>query len=140
VKPGFCSQAEKNKILDVCRQNNVSFFAYSPLANGLLTGKITPERKFAEGDLRASRPRFAKENRIKVIAMLEQFKDIAQQNQLTYGQLIIAWTLGRYKKMHALCGIRNATQAAENAKAGQVTLTKDEMDLITKTADASDIN
>ncbi|MDR3109613.1 MAG: aldo/keto reductase [Planctomycetaceae bacterium] len=133
-------QVEKNKIIDLCRENNVSFFAYSPLANGLLTGKITPERKFAEGDLRATRPRFAKENLLKVSAMLEKFKDIAQQNGLTYGQLIIAWTIGRYEKMHALCGIRNANQAAENAKAGEVILAKDVVELIAKTADASGIS
>src|SRR5690606_19503890 len=44
--------------LPYCRKNDIAVLAYSPLAHGLLTGKIAPDRKFGPGDLRADHPRF----------------------------------------------------------------------------------
>ena len=52
---------ETGGMLDYCRQQNLAVLAYSPLANGLLTGKLRPDREFGAGDLpratRASRRR-----------------------------------------------------------------------------------
>ena len=53
---------ETNGILPWCRENNVSVLAYSPLANGLLTGKLRPDRQYNPGDLRKAKPRFRPEN------------------------------------------------------------------------------
>ncbi|MDR1291236.1 MAG: aldo/keto reductase [Planctomycetaceae bacterium] len=117
-------------LVDACAKANVSIFAYSPLANGLLTGKLTAEQKFGKGDLRISNPRFQPENIRNVNKKLEQLQPIAQSHQLTIGQLVIAWTAAKYPKMHVLCGMRNPKQAAENTKAGNVTLENDEVQKI----------
>jgi aryl-alcohol dehydrogenase-like predicted oxidoreductase len=116
-----------NGLLDACKKSNVSFLAYSPLANGLLTGKLTPERRFVPGDLRAERPRFSPENLRKINAQLAQLEPMAQSHHLTIAQLIIAWTAAKYEKMHVLCGMRNAKQATENAQAGAISLTAAEV-------------
>ena len=63
--------------LEFCRQNNIAVLAYSPLANGLLTGKILPDRKFGPGDLRAMNMRFRKENIAKINAKLADLAPIA---------------------------------------------------------------
>ncbi|MDR2171703.1 MAG: aldo/keto reductase [Planctomycetaceae bacterium] len=113
-------------LLDACDKANVSVFAYSPLANGLLTGKITPQRQFGKGDLRTTNQRFSPENIQKINKKLELLSPIANAHNITITQLIIAWTAAKYKKMHVLCGMRNTKQAAENAKAGNITLTENE--------------
>ena len=41
---------ETNGTLEYCRRQNIAVLAYSPLANGLLTGKIRPDRQFGPGD------------------------------------------------------------------------------------------
>ena len=41
-----------------CREHGIGILAYSPLANGLLTGKIRPDRQYGPGDLRKANPRF----------------------------------------------------------------------------------
>ena len=46
--------------LDYCRRNDIAFMAYSPLAHGLLTGKIDTGRKFAEEDFRRDNDRFSR--------------------------------------------------------------------------------
>jgi aryl-alcohol dehydrogenase-like predicted oxidoreductase len=123
----------KNGILDTCKKNNVSFFAYSPLANGLLTGKFTEDRSFGKGDLRTNNPRFAPENIQKINKKLNQIKPIAQAHNLTIGQLVIAWTAAKYEKIHVLCGMRNKKQTTENTTASDINLSESEINDIEKT-------
>ncbi len=46
---------EKDGTLAFCRENGVALIVYSPLERGLLTGKVTPERKFPPDDHRSTR-------------------------------------------------------------------------------------
>ncbi len=118
-------QIEQNGVLDYCRENGISMMAYSPLARGLLTGKMTPDRTFNPGDQRLNNPRFAPDNLKKANAMLVEMQPIAAAHNATIAQLVIAWTLARPGITHALCGARTPRQAIENAAAGDIHL-KDE--------------
>ena len=117
----------EDALLPYCRENGLAFLAYSPLAQGLLTGKVGPDRVFPEGDQRASKPRFSVENRAKIAAMLDKFKPIAEGRGLTLAQLAIAWTVAQEGCTHALCGARTPQQAIENAAAGDVELEESEL-------------
>jgi methylglyoxal reductase len=108
--------------LPYCREHGIGVLAYSPLALGLLTGKIDASREFKGDDLRQGNPRFARENREKVQAMLAEFLPIAAGYGLSVGQLVIAWTVRQPGLTHALVGARNPRQALENAGAGKVSL------------------
>jgi aryl-alcohol dehydrogenase-like predicted oxidoreductase len=119
---------EEEGYFEHCAKQGISILAYSPLVNGLLTGKMDPQRRFGEGDLRASNPRFSAENIEAANAMLEKFRPIAETHQATLAQLIIAWTFAKYEKMHVLCGGRKATQVTENATAGEIALSSDEVE------------
>lgn len=121
--------------LPYCRKNNVAVLAYSPLALGLLTGKIGPEREFEEGDLRKNNPRFSVENRQRVQRMLSQFEPIAEAHGVTLAQLVIGWTFHQPGLTHALCGARHQKQAEENAVAGTVQLTEQELQQMQQAVD-----
>ncbi len=58
--------------LPYCKSNNIAMLAYSPLAQGLLTGKVSVERELAEDDLRALNSRFAPAGRERILAFLEK--------------------------------------------------------------------
>jgi aryl-alcohol dehydrogenase-like predicted oxidoreductase len=122
--------------LPYCKKNGLAFLAYSPLAQGLLTGKIGPERTFETGDQRLRKQEFTVENRTRVAALLDAFKPIAAARGLTLAQLAIAWTLAQPGCTHALCGARTPEQVLENARAGDVTLTTDELKIMQKAIDA----
>lgn len=124
---------EQNGSLEYCRENNISVLAYSPLANGLLTGKIQPDRQYGVGDLRRGNRRFAPANVAKVNAMLDQLHPIAQRHQATIGQVVIAWTYMQPGLTCVLCGARNAQQAIENAAAGDIALSAEELATIGQT-------
>ncbi|MAS37708.1 MAG: aldo/keto reductase [Anaerolineaceae bacterium] len=114
-------------VLPYTQAHNIAVMAYSPLALGLLTGKIGPERSFEGDDHRIDNPRFTVENRQRVAAMLAAFQPVADKHDLTMAQLVIAWTAAQPGITHVLVGARNTKQALENARAGSVAL--DESDL-----------
>jgi len=118
---------ERNGQLAHCREHNIAVFAYSPLEQGLLTGKVSPDREFPEGDMRRGNARFSAENRQRILALLEDLEPIADRHGLTYGQLTIAWTVAQPGLTHALVGARNPEQAGENAGAGEAVLTPEDL-------------
>ncbi|MCC6126192.1 MAG: aldo/keto reductase [Pirellulales bacterium] len=122
-----------NGQLDFCRQNNIAVFPYSPLANGLLTGKISPDRKFNPGDLRAANLRFRKENIAKINAKLAELNPIAERRQASLAQIVIAWTFSQPGVTCVLCGARDEIQAQENAAAAEIQLTAEEIETIGRT-------
>jgi methylglyoxal reductase len=113
--------------LDYCRTNDVAVLAYSPLALGLLTGKVGPERVFPEGDLRRTRDRFGVDNRRRVKELLDSFAPIAEKHACTLGQLVIAWTTHQPGLTHALVGARTPEQAVENARGGAIELSGEDL-------------
>lgn len=123
-------RAHETALIPYCLEHDIAVLAYSPLANGLLSGKIGPERRFPADDLRHNDPRFRPENRQRIQAALEKLRPIADGHGLTLSQTVIAWTVGQPGVTHALVGARNAVQARENAEPGDVELDASELDQI----------
>ncbi|MHC4442062.1 MAG: aldo/keto reductase [Planctomycetota bacterium] len=115
-----------------CRQNNIGVICYSPMSLGLLTGKVTMDRKFVDTDVRSILPWFKPANRQRVLETLEEIRPIAQSHSATLAQLSVAWLLAQEGVTTALIGARNAKQAAENAGAGDIKLGLGELDAIRK--------
>ena len=109
-------------VLPYCRQNDIAVLAYSPLEQGLLTGKIGMDRTFTEGEFRNNIPWFRPDNRARVLTMLDGWKDLCAAHGCTLGQLVIAWTVAQPGLTMALCGARKVAQVMENAKAGELRL------------------
>jgi aryl-alcohol dehydrogenase-like predicted oxidoreductase len=117
-------------VVPYARKNNMAVIAYSPLQRGLLTGKIRPGHRFTEGDTREGNLYYSDENISRVNAFLEKLKPLAEQKKATIGQLVIRWTIEQPGITIALVGARNATQAIENAKAGDIQLSSEELAFI----------
>ncbi|CAN5452178.1 aldo/keto reductase [soil metagenome] len=113
-------------VLPFCRGKNVGVIAYSPMARGLLTGTVSPERKFGEGDHRAGNKMFSVENRQRVLDALEKIRPIAEKHQASFAQLAIAWTFSEPGITAAIVGARDAKQTIDNAAAMRVKLTEPE--------------
>lgn len=110
------------ELLPFCREHNIGVLAYSPIAQGLLTGKVTMERTFPEGDVRNRNPLFKPENRGKVLDMLRRLKPVASDCGLTLGQFFTAWLVHQPGVTTALVGARTPAQVHENAGAGAAVL------------------
>jgi len=120
-------QSEEKGLLEVCRTNQVSFIAYSPLEHGLLTGTLDPNFKYPDGDFRKTDKRFSRENVEKTNKMLARLQPLADRYSFSTSQLMLAWTVSKYDKMHIICGMRNVHRVKENAGAGETFLTSEAM-------------
>jgi aryl-alcohol dehydrogenase-like predicted oxidoreductase len=118
---------EKNGMLDYCRNTNIAVLAYSPLVLGLLTGKLDPNRHYGAKDLRKNNKRFTPENVDQVNRVLAGLKSLTEQYRCTTAQLVIAWTFSQPGMTHVLCGARKPEQAIENAAAGSLNLTEEDI-------------
>jgi methylglyoxal reductase len=116
--------------LPYCERNNIAVLAYSPLGQGLLTGKVAADRQLSEDDWRLKDSRFSVENRKKVLAFLEELRPIADTHNATFAQLAIAWTLAQPGLTHALVGARNPWQALENLTAADIVLADEELAIV----------
>ncbi len=113
-------------VLPFCREHGLSVFAYSPIAQGLLTGKVTLDREFPEGDVRRGKALFSAANRQKVLDMLERLRPLADDHGVSFAQLFLAWTAAQPGLTAAIAGARDEKQGAENARAGDIGLSEDE--------------
>jgi aryl-alcohol dehydrogenase-like predicted oxidoreductase len=105
------TETEK-ELLPYCEQHNIGVIAYSPMASGLLTGKMTKERveQMPEDDFRKKSPRFqgaALERNLKLAALLGE---IGKPHGRSAGEVAIAWTLRKPAVTAAIVGARNAKQ------------------------------
>lgn len=123
------------EILPYTDERNIAFLAYSSLGQGLLTGKIGPERVFNDGDQRNHKPRFSVENRQRIKDMLETFQPVADKHGVTLGQLAIGWTIAQKGCSHALVGARTAEQVLENAVGGTVELDDGDLEIMNSAID-----
>jgi aryl-alcohol dehydrogenase-like predicted oxidoreductase len=114
-------------LLPWCAEKQVTVLAYSPMAQGLLTGKFGPDHQFEKGDHRSSNRLFQPDVYPMVQKALEKLRPIAQEKGITLAQLALAWVIAK-PGVCAIAGARNAEQAIDNAKAGTVTLTPEEME------------
>lgn len=124
------NRAVEDETVPYCIQHNKAVLAYSPLERGLLTGKMRTGQTFAEGDHRAANKFFTDESIVRTNAFLEKLKPLAESKGATLAQLVLRWTIERPGITIALVGARNAAQAIQNAEAINVTLTPEEISLI----------
>jgi myo-inositol catabolism protein IolS len=124
----FWRHVEK-ETMSFCVENNITILAYSSMAQGFLTGKFGPDHQFARGDVRAKNRLFQPENYARVQDALAGLRPIAEQKGVTLGQLALAWVIS-HPHACAIAGARNADQAAENARAGSIFLSADELSRI----------
>jgi len=114
-------------ILPFCIENDIGVLAYSPMTQGLMTGKVTMDRKFPEDDVRSHKPWCKPENRQRVLEMLKKIQPIADGHKATLAQVTINWVISQKGLTAALVGARNEKQVEENARAADFRLTEDEL-------------
>lgn len=118
-----------------CMENNRAIIAYSPLQRGILTGKITPDYHFNEGDHRPETPFYQEPNLSRINHFLQDIKPIAENHNATLAQLVIHWTLHQPGITCVLAGARNEQQVKDNIRATEISVSPEEMKKINQKLD-----
>lgn len=109
-------QIEGNGILEKARQLGVTILAYSPLAQGLLTGKYTPENVSGLQGARRLDPRFSPQGLKKLAPLFAEIEKIAEKYDKTPAQVALNWLISQ-GNVTPIPGAKNAKQAIQNAGA-----------------------
>ncbi len=129
---------ESNGVLAACRELNVALIAYSPLEQGLLTGKYRVSNAQAPQLSGARRfiPVFSKAQRGKMEPLLQTMEPIAKTHDKTIAQVALNWLLAKDESIIPIPGAKNARQAKDNAGAIGWHLTQEEQQHIAQAAQA----
>ncbi len=112
----------EREVLPACRDEGIGLVVFSPLAQGLLTGKYRPGQAAPEGSRGAGNERML---RGEALAKVEKLRPIAEQAGLSLAEMALAWVLRLPEVTSALIGATRPEQVQENVRAAGVTLSAD---------------
>lgn len=113
----------ENKMLACCDELNIGFVPFSPVGRGILTGAVSAASEFDDADMRQFMPRFSGENFKANLALVEQLKALAENNDCTLAQFSLAWLLAqRNGSLVPIPGTKHADYMKENAAATEIKL------------------
>jgi len=125
---------DDRELIRWCGEQGTGVLAYGPLAFGLLTGAISPETVYAEGDWRGSPEDpdsarlFGPGNLEKSLQVAASVEKIAERLDATSAQVALAWTAAQPGVTAAIAGTRNPKHASANAGAGDLELDQETLD------------
>lgn len=115
------------KLFPVLEELHIGFVAFSPMANGFLTGKYSGKNHFDNMDYRNNMPQFTEENIRKNQEFLELLQKMAEDKNCTMGQLSMAWMMNKKPYIVPIPGTTKEARLSENAGAADVILTPEEV-------------
>lgn len=109
-------QIETEGMLDAARQLGVTLLAYSPLAQGLLTGKYTADSAEPLSDARRIDSRFSKEGLRKIEPVISLLRQMGEKHGRTPAQVALNWFIAQ-GGIIPIAGAKTAAQVQQNAGA-----------------------
>jgi len=136
----FELEIEHDGFLETARELGVGLVAYSPLGRGMITGRYKSRKDFDSDDMRLIMPRFSEENIPKNLALLDKFRAVGEKYDATPGQIALAWILNSHPDMVPIPGSRTIERFEENAKAAEITLSRDDLRELKAFVEAADVS
>lgn len=116
------------KLFPVLEELNIGFVAFSPLANGFLSGRYGKGTQF-DGvlDYRSAMPQFTDKGVEQNSALLSLLNKIASDKNATPSQISLAWMMCKKPYIVPIPGTRKTERSKENAAASDIVLTSNEI-------------
>lgn len=119
----------ERELLPTLEELGIGFVPFSPLGKGFLTGTVSKEQTFGEGDIRRTIPRFNDpENLAKNQALAEVVRDFAKEHCLSPAQIALAWLLHQKPWIVPIPGTKTEDRLRENMSAAYVEVPDEDWD------------
>jgi aryl-alcohol dehydrogenase-like predicted oxidoreductase len=122
------ARAIEKDIIPLCEREGIGQVVFSPLAQGILTGKYKPGQQPEQGTRAANesinmfmKPLLSDD----VLTAVQQLKGLAEQSGYTLAQMALAWVLRQPNVTSVIIGASRPQQVEENVKASEITLSDD---------------
>lgn len=127
--------SERAGILDYCKENGITFYAYMVLEQGALTGKYNKEHPFPMGTGRGDsyNPHLGE-----IENLVGEIQKIGKKHSTSPAQIATAWAIA--KGTLPIIGVTNVKQVEEAAAATQIVLTAEEVSRLEKLGDEAGVH
>ena len=118
----------EREVIPVCEREGIGQVVFSPLAQGVLTGKYQPGQQPQQGTRAANSQLNMFMSDLmsdKTLTAVQNLQKLAQQGGYTLSQLALAWVLRQPNVSSAIIGASRPEQVEENVKASEITLSQD---------------
>lgn len=113
-------------VIPLCKELNIGFVAYSPMAGGFLSGKHRPDSKYTGDDVRRVITRYLPENMAKNQPVVDLLREVADRKGASPAQIALAYLLAHGDFIVPIPGMRKDERVIENLEAADIELTDDE--------------
>lgn len=131
------SRQKEENTFPILEELGIGFVAFSPLANGFLSGKYDKNSRFESSeekglDYRSFLPHFKPENIEANQGLLDLLNQFAKEKDATAAQISLAWMLAQKSYVVPIPGTRKPERLIENARSSEVDLSHEELNQINK--------
>jgi len=126
------------EILPYCRDHNIAVIAYSPLAQGILTGKYDHDHLPAD-EIRQRNPLFREENLVQAFPLIDLLREIGKKHGVTPAQVALRWATAQ-EGVIAIPGAKRPGQVEENAGALGWSLSSEQMAALAAVSSRLELN
>lgn len=120
-------RSSEENVIPYCMEHNIALVPFSPVASGLLSGKVSASTDFSHSDdVRKFVPQLSAQNmeaNQKIVALVTEY---ARKKDATPAQISLVWMLHKYPNVVPIPGSKNQDRILENLAASNVTLSDDE--------------
>lgn len=117
----------EQEIFPYCLENDIAVIPFSPVASGLLSGKVTTATEFEKvDDVRNWVPQLSKENLAGNKTIVDALTRFAEKKGATNAQIAMAWMLKKYPNVIPIPGSKNQERIIENLGSWNVVLSEEE--------------
>jgi aryl-alcohol dehydrogenase-like predicted oxidoreductase len=128
VQNRYSMMARKTEeIFPVLKELHIGLVAFSPMANGFLTGKYNHMTHFEPGDYRSVMPQFTADSVAKNRELQEFIAEKAEEKGATPAQISLAWMICKEPWIVPIPGSTKISRVLENGKAADIVLTPEEV-------------
>lgn len=118
----------EKEILPYCQQQNIGVIVYSPMASGMLTGRMTKERiqQMPDDDWRRNDANYQEPRLSRNLDLAHLLQEIGQAHNVPAGVVAVAWTLRNPAVTAAIVGARHPSQIEDLVAAAEFRLSDNE--------------
>lgn len=126
--------SESAGIIEYCRENDIAFFSYMVLEQGMLSGKYGVDHPFPANSARAQ----SYNDKLNELSeLIAEMQSIADKHDSTVAQIATAWAIG--KGTIPIVGVTKIKHVEDAANASKIALTEDEIASLEKLADKTGV-
>ncbi len=136
-KMSILDRKPEEELLPFCEAHGITLQTYSPIEQGLLSGKVANDYQVRTGEARNGKRWWTADGIRTANEMLAGWNDLTEKYNCTTTNLCVCWNAMRSPQINVLCGARKLSQIEDTARSLEINLSREDFDRMRADADAA---